>query len=78
VLLGEEADNYDTNSEYTEPRENGKDHRFKNDDYNTDPGTESQVWKHLMGQWLNTESLAFGFESGGLRLTFMALSSEWL
>ncbi len=44
VLLGEEADNYDTNSEYAEPRENGKDHRFKNDDYNTDLGTEAQVW----------------------------------
>jgi hypothetical protein len=49
VLLGEEADNYDTNSEYTEPRENGKDHRFKNDDYNTDLGTEAQVWQTFKG-----------------------------
>jgi hypothetical protein len=49
VLLGEEADNYDTNSEYAEPRENGKDHRFKNDDYNTDPGTEAQVWQAFKG-----------------------------
>ncbi len=49
VLLGEEADNYVTNSEYAEPRENGKDHRFKNDDYNTDLGTEAQVWQTFKG-----------------------------